>query len=176
MVPLLVLLALFTTQAPGDGWGLLNHRPREVRRIYHDLHRTTEVWVTLSPVSGSTVAGPRLAVQAFFPGKDVKGPPSKIQMKVLPEASGVDLTLRVVVDGAVIDLSAPGGTSFLLYPPCSADFGCSANGIGAEVKPGLLLAMIGGARVQVVAFGTPLTLSAADRAALVEFAKQVGVR
>lgn len=175
MAALTALLMLLAAQSPGDGWGLVDHRPREVKRLYHDLPKTTEVWVTLSPLTGNTVAGPRMAVQAFFPGREVRGRPQRIQMKVLPGLAGLDLSLRVVIDGRPIELSGSGGTSQLLYPPCSADSGCAANGIMADVTPELLRAMIGGAFVEVVAFGTTIPLLAADRAALGEFAKQIGL-
>jgi hypothetical protein len=57
MVALLGVVTLLLSQAPGDGWGMVDSRPREVKRLYWDLFQTTEVWVTLSPVTADTVAG-----------------------------------------------------------------------------------------------------------------------
>jgi hypothetical protein len=166
-----VMLLLW--QAPGDGWGMVDSRPREVKRLYWDLFQTTEVWVTLSPVTADTVAGPRFAFQAFFPGREVKGRPQRVQVKALAGVVAIDLSLRVTIDGMTTDLTGPDGNSFLLYPPCSE--GCSANGVAAELKPELLRSMAVAANVGIVAFGSTFQLSPEDRGALGEFAKQIGL-
>ena len=173
MVALPGVVALFLLQAPGDGWGMVDSRPREVKRLYWDLFQTTEVWVTLSPVTADTVSGPRFAFQAFFPGREVKGRPQRIQVKALAGLAATDLSLRITIDGQTTELTGPDGASFLLYPPC--DEGCSANGVAANVKPELLRAMVDAADVDVVAFGSTFRLSSQDRAALGEFAKQAGL-
>jgi hypothetical protein len=173
MGALLGVVALFLLQAPGDGWGMVDSRPREVKSLYWDLFQTTEVWVTLSPVTADTVSGPRFAFQAFFPGREVKGRPQRIQVKALAGVLATDLSLRVTIDGKTTDLTGPDGTSSLLYPPC--DGGCSANGVVADVKPEFLRAMVDAANVDIVAFGSTFRLSAQDRAALGEFAKQAGL-
>jgi hypothetical protein len=162
-----------TLQAPGDGWGMVDSRPRELKQLYWELFQTTEVWTTLSPVTGDTVAGPRFAFQAFFAGREVKGKPQRLQVKAL--AGGVvptDLSLRIVTDGEVADLTGPQGSSFLLFP-CAE--GCAANGVVAELKDEVLRAMVGASRVEIAAFGQALRLSPLDQAALGEFAAAVGV-
>ena len=173
MLPLLSVVTLLLSQAPGDGWGMVDSRPREVKKLYWDLFQTTEVWVTLSPVTANTVAGPRFAFQAFFPGREVKGKPQRIQMKALAGLVATDLSLRVTINGKTTDLTGPDGSSFLLYPPCSE--GCSANGVAADLKPELLRAMVDAAQLGIVAFGSTFQLSSEDRAALGEFAKQIGL-
>jgi hypothetical protein len=173
MVALLGVVTLLLSQAPGDGWGMVNSRPREVMRLYWDLFQTTEVWVTLSPVTADTVAGPRFAFQAFFPGREVKGRPQRIQVKALAGIVATDLSLRVTIDGKTTDLTGPDGTSFLLYPPCVE--GCSANGVVADLKPELLRSILVAAKVDIVALGSTFQLSPEDRAALGEFAKQIGL-
>ena len=168
-------VALLLWQAPGDGWGVVDSRPREVKLLYWDLFKSTELWVTLSPVTADTVAGPRFAFQAFFPGREVKEGPQRIQVKALAGGTVTDLSLRVTIDGKTTDLTGPDGNSFLLYPPfppCSE--GCSANGVAAELKPDLLRSLLAAAKVDVVAFGSTYPLSPEDRGALGEFAKQIG--
>lgn len=173
MVAPLGVVTLLLSQVPGDGWGMVDSRPREVRRLYWDLFQTTEVWVTLSPVTADTVAGPRFAFQAFFPGREVKGRPQRIQVKALVGAATTDLSLRVTVDGKTRDLTGPDGASSLLYPPSCE--GCSANGVVADLRPEILRAMVDAANVEVMALGSTFQLSSPDRAALVEFAKQIGL-
>ena len=173
MVALLGVVTLLLSQAPGDGWGMVNSRPREVKRLYWDLFQTTEVWITLSPVTADTVAGPRFAFQAFFPGREVRGRPQRIQVKALAGIVAADLSLRVTIDGKTTDLTGPDGTSFLLYPPCVE--GCSANGVVADLKPELLRSILVAAEVDIVALGSTFQLSSEDRAALGEFAKQIGL-
>jgi len=99
------VVTLLLLQAPGDGWGMVDSRPREVKRLYWELFQTTEVWVTLSPVTADTVAGPRFAFQAFFPGREVKGKPQRIQIKALAGVVATDLSLRVTIDGKTTDLT-----------------------------------------------------------------------
>jgi hypothetical protein len=165
--------ALLLWQAPGDGWGVVDSRPREVKRLYWDLFQTTELWVTLSPVTADTVAGPRFAFQAFFPGREVKERPQRIQVKALAGGMATDLSLRMTIDGKTTDLTGPDGSSFLLYPPCIEQ--CSANGVAADLKPELLRSMLAGANVDIVAFGSTFRLSSEDRRALGEFAEQIWV-
>jgi hypothetical protein len=79
----------------------------------------------------------------------------------------------VTINGKTTDLTGPDGSSFLLYPPCNE--GCSANGVAADLKPELLRAMVDAAQLGIVAFGSIFQLSSEDRAALGEFAKQIGL-
>ncbi len=173
MAALLAVVTLLLSQAPGDGWGTVDSRPREVKRVYWDLFQTTEVWVTLSPVTASSFAGPRFAFQAFFPGREAKGRPQRIQVKALAGGATSDFSLRVVIDGKTTDLTGPDGTSFLLYPPCGEEW-CSPNGVAAELKAELLCSMADTAHVQILAFGSAFPLSSEDRAALAELVKQIG--
>ncbi len=174
MVALLSVATLLLLQAPGDGWGMVDSRPDEVKRLYWDLFQTTEVWVTVSPVTGDTVAGPRFAFQAFFPGQQTKGRPQRIQVKALGGHTS-DLSLRVTIDGKATDLTGPEGTSSLIYPPCGPDERCGSIGVVADPKPELLSSMVISANVEIAAFGSTFQLSSQDRAALGEFAKEVGL-
>lgn len=173
MVALLGVIALLVSQLPGDGWAMVDSRPREVRRLYWDLFQTTEVWVTLSPVTAAKITGPRFAFQAFFPGREVKGRPQRIQVKALAGEMANEPSLRVTIDGKTMDLTGPAGISFLLYPPgCE---GCVANGVVADLKPEVLRNLVDAADAAIVAFGLTFHLSSEDRAALGEFAKQIGL-
>ncbi len=167
MTALLSLAALLLLQAPGDGFGMVDTRPREVRRLYWDLFQTTEVWVTLSPVTQNTVAGPRFAVQALFPGREVKGPPGRIQVKALVDPVGNDTSFRVTVNGKAWEVTGAGGDWFLLR----GDYG--TFGIVAALTPEVLRAMAGSANVTVSVLGVELRLSPQDVEALAEFARQI---
>ncbi len=172
MATLLGVAALLLLQAPGDGWGMVDSRPREVKRLYWDLFQTTEVWVTLSPVTANTVAGPRFAFQAFFPGRKVEGRPQRIQVKGLAGGEARDWLFLVRIDGKTTDLTGPDGNSSVLYGPCED---CLAVGVVADMKAEVLRSMVDAGNVSIVAFGFTYQLSSEDRAALGEFAKQIGL-
>jgi hypothetical protein len=81
----------------------------------------------------------------------------------------------VTIDGKTTDLTGPEGTFSLLYPSCGPDEGCGAIGVVADLKPKLLSSMVVAANVEIGAFGSTFQLSSRDRAALGEFARQIGL-
>jgi hypothetical protein len=66
MLPLLGVVTLLLSQAPGD-WHGRQPAARGAEALLGSF-QTTEVWVTLSPVTADTVAGPRFAFQALLLG------------------------------------------------------------------------------------------------------------
>jgi hypothetical protein len=179
-------LALLLLQAPGDGWALVQAPAREVRTLYWDLFQTTEVWLTVLPQEPERRV--RLVFQAFFAGREVKGPPRSVVVRALfwsqPPAEAFTLiepSLRFVIDGNAVDLTGPGGCSMFAAPDASCFplypcVGCSANGVGIKLEPPLLQALASGKIVQGKALGFPFVLSVADHSALAQFVDQVGVK
>jgi len=174
---------------PDCGWGVTGVKPREVSRIYWDLLQTTEVLVRLIP------AGPdgkpvrvNLVFQAFFPGREArdwntglpqwpKGPPARLTLTaqafpltfVIPH-----LSLRLVIDGTVIDLTAPGRRHRNIPCLITTD-DCAPNGIEADLEPSILASLIAARSVQGRALELPFELTRADQEALAEFASRIGL-
>jgi hypothetical protein len=166
---------LLLLQAPGDGWAVTDSKPGEIRKLYWDLFDTTEVWVRLSPEvpDGKGPAPLRLVFQAFYPGREPKGPPKRIGARVVGPAVA-DLSFRLAFDGTTVDLTGPEGNSRLLFPaPTCQDRG--ANGVDAELKPNVLRAPAAASRTGGTAMGVRFEISAADRKVLQTFVQQLGL-
>jgi hypothetical protein len=179
-----VALIVLCLQGPVHDWGIARAQPREVKRIYWELLQTTEVLVRLVPVDpdGKPVRVD-LVFQAFFPGRPErigaamqwpKGRPARLTVTaqafpatfVIPE-----LSLRLVLDGATVDLTgSPGRYRHIL--PCPD--GCSPNGIEADLEPAILQSLITARSVEGLALGFPIELRPADQTALADFAARIG--
>lgn len=182
-------LALLAFQAPGDGWTLAQAAPREIRRIYWDLFQVTEVWLRLVPQDTNRSAPlVNLVFQAFFPGRperdpysgqpmEPKGSPARVVVRAqaLPMTIIRDLSLRFVVDGTEVDLTAP-GKRYRNLPCLVATDDCTPNAIQADLDAAVLSSLITARSVQGEALGFPINLSQADQIALAEFAARVGLR
>jgi len=185
---LLALMLLFH-QVPDDGWGLTRVQPREVKRIYWELLQTTEVLVRLVPIDpdGKPVRV-NLVFQAFFPGRaqqDLytvrpqwpKGPPARLVLTaqafpmtfVIPE-----LSLRLVIDGATVELTGP-GSRYRNIPCLIATDDCAPNGVETDLEPAVLRSLITARAVQGQALGFPIKLTHADQAVLADFAARIGL-
>jgi hypothetical protein len=176
-------------QAPDRGWGVNGAKPRELTRIYWDLLQTTEVLVRVIPLGpdGKPVRV-NLVFQAFFPGRETrdwnaglpqwpKGPPARLTLtaQAFPLTFVIaQLSLRLVIDGTVIDLTAPGRRYRNI--PCLITMGdCAPNGVEADLEPPILASLIAARSVQGRALELPFELTRADREALAEFASRIGL-
>jgi hypothetical protein len=163
--------------------------PRQVTRIYWEMQQTTEVRVHLVPPRpDGAPARVDLTFQAFFPGRALRdwntgqpqwptGAPARITVtaQAFPLTFAIpELSLRLVVDGSSIDLTAP-GSRYRNIPCLIASDGCAPNGVEAELEPGVLRSLIAADTVRGLALGFPIELTKADRAALAEFASRIGV-
>ena len=177
-------------QAPDRGWGVTGVMPREVSRIYWDLLRTTEVLVRVIPVGpDGKPLRVDLVFQAFFPGRETrdwstgrpqwpKGRPGRLAVTaqafpmtfVIPE-----LSLRLVIDGTSIDLTAP-GSRYRNIPCLITTEDCAPNGVEADLEPSVLASLIAARSVQGQALGFPFELAKADTEVLGEFAARIGLR
>ena len=69
-----VLLGVLLFQGPGDGWANVPDA-RQVKRLYWDLFKTTEIWVRLIPETpGGKPPLVNLIFQAFYPGVPARDP------------------------------------------------------------------------------------------------------
>jgi hypothetical protein len=182
-------LVLLLLQAPDDGWGPTRVQPGEVRRIYWELLQTTEVLVRLVPVDadGKPVRV-NLVFQAFFPGRAErdpysglpqwpKGPPTRLTLTaqafaltfIIPE-----LSMRLVIDGAAVDLTGP-GSRYRNIPCLVTTDDCSPDGIQVDLEPATLRSLITARAVQGQALGFPITLTQADQAVLADFVTRIGL-
>ena len=167
---------LLLLQAPGEGWALTDIKPGEIGKLYWDLLDTTEVWVRLNPEvpDGKGPAPLRLVFQAFYPGREPKGPPKRVGARVVGPAVA-DLSFRLTFDGRTVDLTGPDGSSRLLFPAPGCE-DCSANGVDAEMKPNVLRALAAASNAAGTAMGVPFEISTADRKLLQAFVQQLGLR
>jgi hypothetical protein len=184
-----VALMLLWLQAPDDGWGPTRVQPREVKRIYWELLPATEVLVRFVPIDpdGKPVRI-NLVFQAFFPGRaprDLytglpqwpKGPPDRLVLTaqafamtfVIPE-----LSLRLVIDGATVELTGSGGR-YRNIPCLIVTDGCAPNGVEADLEPGVLRSLITARAVQGQALGFPIRFTRADQVVLADFAARIGL-
>jgi hypothetical protein len=184
-----VALMLLLLQAPDDGWGVARAQPREVKRIYWELLKTTEVLVRLVPIDpdGKPVRV-NLVFQAFFPGRaqrDIytglpqwpKGPPARLVVTaqafaltfVIPE-----LSLRLAIDKATVDLTGP-GSRYRNIPCLITTEDCAPNGVEADLEPAALRSLITARTVQGQALGLPIKLTHEDQAVLADFAARIGL-
>lgn len=188
MAPSSLLLGVLLFQGPGDGWANVPDA-RQVKRLYWDLFKTTEIWVRLIPESPEGKPGlVNLIFQAFFPGvperdpytglpREPKGPPARLVLVAQPLPMTVihELSLRLVVDGQTIDLTGP-SNRYRNLPCFVATEDCTPNAVEAELEPSVLRSSITARVVKGEALGFPIKLSAEDLRALAEFATKIGLR
>ena len=182
-------LVLPVSQTPDRGWGPAAVKPREVSRIYWDLLQTTEVLVRLMPVGpDGKPLRVDLVFQAFFPGRATrdwstglpqwpKGPPARLTVTaqafpltfIIPQ-----LSLRLVIDGTAVDLTAP-GSRYRNIPCFVTTDDCAPNGVEADLEPRVLASLIAARSVQGQALGFPFELTKPDLEVLGEFAARIGL-
>ena len=173
-------------QAPGDGWSVTQSPARTVQRLYWDLFQTTEVWLSVVPENPDGQPPLlQLVFQAFFPGRAErdpssglpqwpKGAPERIVLRAqaFPLTLIRELSLRLRIDGQLLDLTAP-GSRFKNLPCLIASESCTPNAVEAEIEPAIVRSLIGARKVGGEALGFPITLSSADQAALADFAARI---
>lgn len=162
--------------------------PREVRRIYWELLKTSEVLVQLIPeVPDGKRPLVSLTFRADFPGAAKRnpydglpewpaGPPARVTLTAepLPMVLIKELALRLEIDGRAVNLTPPGGRYRNI--PClvtSAD--CAPYGVEAEIDPALLRTLVEARTVEGLALGFPVRLTKNDLAAVGEFASRVSL-
>lgn len=163
--------------------------PRQVTRIYWELLQTTEVRVHLVPPRpDGAPARVDLFFQAFFPGRAQrdwntgqpqwpKGTPARIAVtaQAFPLTFSIpELSLRLVADGSPIDLTGP-GSRYRNIPCLIASDDCVPNGVEVDLEPRILRSLIAADTIKGHALGFPIELTAADRAALAEFASRISI-
>ena len=177
------LLAQGAPQAPGEP------KAREVSRIYWELQQTTEVRVQLIP---ATPEGKPLRVnlvfRAFFPGRETRewhsgrpqwptGPPARITVtaQALPLTAVIpELSLRLIVDGARVDLTPPGG-NYHNIPCLITTEDCAPDGVEVDLEPTILASLVSARSVEGHALGFPFRLAPADLDALHAFAARISL-
>lgn len=183
-----VLLAGLTTIGTADARPQVVGRPREVRQIYWELLKSTEVLVELVP---EDAAGRKplvsLTFRAHFPGVAKRNPynglpewptgrPARMTLtaQALPLVLIRELSLRISLDGAATDLTGP-GSRYRNVPCLVAGDGCAPNGVEAEIDATLLRSFVDARTITGSALGFPVRLSADDQAAVREFGARAHV-
>jgi hypothetical protein len=76
------LAAIPTVQGPGDGFNLAPSAPREIKTLYWELFKTTEIWVRLSPEGKDNKPAPvSLIFYVTFSGKELSSEPTQIAIR-----------------------------------------------------------------------------------------------
>jgi hypothetical protein len=88
---------------------------------------------------------------------------------VIPE-----LSLRLVIDGATVDLTGA-GTRYRNIPCLIATDDCAPNGVEADLEPAVLRSLITARAVQGQALGFPIELTHADQVVLADFVARIGL-
>jgi hypothetical protein len=181
-------LVFLMVQPPDSGSIPLYSAPREIRRVYWELIQTTEIWVRLVPEDPQGKPPLfSLTFQALFPGRPERDPytglpkwpqgvPERLTVRAEPYPLTLirELSLRLVIDGRTLDLTAP-GSRYRNLPCLIADDTCAPNAVEAEIEASLLRSLITARAVRGEALGFTIDLTAADQLALQEFATRVGL-
>jgi hypothetical protein len=163
-------------------------KPREVRRLYWELEKRSEVYVRLIPEDS---AGGKpfvsLTFRAYFPGAAKRnpynglpewpaGPPARVTLTAepLPMVLIKALALSFQVDGTSVNLTPPGGR-YRNIPCLVASGDCTPFGVEAGIDPALLSTLVEARTVEGLVLGFPVRLTKDDLAALGEFASRAGL-
>jgi hypothetical protein len=159
---------------------VLQAAPFEVRSLYWELYKHTEVCVTFP--AAPTPAGPSPLALTFsftYTGTDPK-PPEWIlfRAQLPPFAVVVTPSLDVSVDGGEpIPLVAPGLPYQVTYPAsCGPGDGCGFTGVEVPLAPATFRRMAQARNVRGTAFGTPFALPESARESLQELARRARLR
>jgi hypothetical protein len=173
---------------PQSGWALTQAPPREVGRTYWELVPETEIWIRLIPEDPDGKQPlVNLVFHAFHPGRAERDPYSglprwpksaaarlTVSAEPLPLTVIRELSLHLVIDGEVIDLTGPTGR-YRTLPCVGASTDCTPNAVEAELEPSLLRSVVTARSVGGKALGFPIKLVAADQVAVGDFLARVGV-
>jgi len=158
-------------------------RPREVRRLYWELQKRSEVFVRLIPedaAGGKPLVS--LTFRADFPGVAKRSPydglpewpagaPARVTLTAepLPTVLIRKLALSLQVDGTSVNLTPPGGR-YRNTPCLVASDDCSPYGVEAEIDPPLLKSLLEAHTIEGLVLGFTVRLTKDDQAAIKEFA------
>ncbi len=157
--------------------------------MYRDLTHETKVWIRIVPeCPGHQSPLLDLLFAAYFLGEvnpytgrpeEPKGPPKRItvQAQAWPLTVIRGLSLQITADGQTFDLTASGTryNTIAAIGQFSGDGNAVANGVEAELEPATLRSLISAQNVEGQALGLPIKLNRADRVALGEFARRIGL-
>ena len=82
--------------------------------------------------------------------------------------------MRLAIDGATVDLTAP-GSRYRNIPCLIGTDDCAPNGVEADLQPAILQSLIKAQSVQGHALGFPIKLTPSDQAVLADFAARIGL-
>ena len=178
------LIALSSAEAPAQ----IQAPPREVRRVYWELVKSSEVFVRLIPEdSAGNAPLVSLTFRAYFPGRARRDPytglpewptgaPARLTVAAepLPLTLIRELSLQLVIDGSTIDLTGP-NSRYRNLPCLVASEDCVPNAVEAELEPSILRSFVTANSVRGKALGFPVRVVAADQAAVRAFAARVGL-
>jgi hypothetical protein len=173
---------------PQSGWALTQAPPRQVGRVYWELVPETEVWVRLIPEDPEGKPPlVNLVFHAFYPGRAErdsysglpqwpKGAPARLTVSAEPLPLTVirELSLQLVIDGKMIDLTGPNGR-YRTLPCVGASMDCTPNAVEAELEASTLRAVVTARSAGAKALGFPIKLVTADQLAVSDFLAKVGL-
>jgi hypothetical protein len=137
-------------------WALTQAKPREVGRLYWKLIPETEVWVHVNPEDPEGKPPlVNLVFHAVYPGRAErdphtglpqwpKGAPSRLTVGAEPLPMTVirELSLRLAIDGTVIDLTGP-SSRYRVLPCVTPSSDCVADAVEAELGAPVLRSIVG---------------------------------
>ena len=185
---MLVVIAFFTWQheagaqpGSGSGWMLIAIPEHTIKSLYWQLSDETEVWTRIVP---SGLDGSHLPIDLIasvrFKGKAARPAEPPTSVSVLVQASPIaalpyDVLSFVAVNerGERFDLVRSGMTAGLI--PFNCADGCAPNAIHAQVNPALFLGLARSKTIAGTVLGLKYRLDAADTAALLQFARAMGL-
>ena len=161
-------------QAPGEGYNLLPTPPRQIKSLYFELFKTTEVWVRLTPVGKDGQPAPvSLIFSTTFSGKKQAKIPADINIRAQVDplfvASKFSLKLELP-PGELLDLTAP-GVNFEYYPRCPSGETCAVTGVISIVPWRIFRQIVEAKSVTGEVMGREVSLQEADLIALRAFAQ-----
>jgi hypothetical protein len=186
--PFAVLLGGLMALGTSNAWAQVQGPPREVRRIYWELQKTSEVLVQLIPENAA--GKPPLVIltfRAYFPGVAKRNPrsgqpewpvgkPARMTLTAepLPHVLIRALSLRLELDGSATDLTGP-GSRYRNIPCLVYTDDCAPYGVEADIEPPFLRSLLAARSVEGEALGFAIRLTQEDLAAVAEFASRIGL-
>jgi len=178
------LATITTVQGPGDGFNLAPSAPREIKTLYWELFKTTEIWVRLSPEGKDNKPAPvSLIFYVIFSGKELSSVPTQIAVRAQadPRFVASKFSLKLAPrPGAPLDLVGPLGTvknsigtNFQYYPNCP-DGGCAVTGVISYLPWKIFVQIARSESLTAEALGIEVSFEKRDLDALRAFAKKIG--
>ena len=177
------LATITTAQGPGDGFNLAPSAPREIKTLYWELFKTSEIWVRLSPEGKDNKPAPvSLIFYITFSGKEPSSEPTQIGVRAQADPGFVasKFSLKLLPQpGAPLDLVGPPGTvknfigtDFQYYPHCPGG-GCAVTGVISYLPWKIFLRIARSESLTAEALGIEVSFQKGDLDALRTFAKKI---